>query len=274
MTKYQLSVFGHFLLEIISRYFLKSVEELITQTIMDVRLPREGVRLNFNSRPVTIFTGNLGSGKTEIAINFAEGLVQRGKKVSLVDLDIINPYFRTRLAKECLIDKGLDVVCPPPHLANADVPALSPAIKGALQVENGFCVCDVGGDDVGAIALGRFKPLLPAERINLYFVINTCRPLTATLDDILTMLKTIETTSRLKATALVNNTNLGPETDCDLVMAGDKLVREVSAILELPIAFTAVKKELAPQLLEYGLSTPILPLEFYMLPPWKKEEMQ
>jgi hypothetical protein len=230
--------------------------------------------LNLTNRPVTIFTGNLGSGKTEIAINFALNLVQKGQKVSLVDLDIINPYFRTRLAKDCLVKNGLDVVCPPPHLANADVPALSPAIKGALQTENGYCVCDVGGDDVGAIALGRFKPLLAPERANFYFVVNTCRPLTGNLDDILKMLSAIETNSRLKATALVNNTNLGAETDWQVVINGEKLVREVADYLGLPVAFTAANIELVPQLLQHGLATPILPLEFYMLPPWKREELQ
>ncbi|RYD02514.1 hypothetical protein N752_24610 [Desulforamulus aquiferis] len=83
-----------------------------------------------NIKPVTIFTANLGSGKTEISINFSQMLQQRGEKVSLVDLDIINPYFRTRLAKDNLASRGLKVICPPGHLINADVPALTPAVRG------------------------------------------------------------------------------------------------------------------------------------------------
>ncbi|WP_031515137.1 hypothetical protein [Desulfofalx alkaliphila] len=228
--------------------------------------------LDVPTRPVTIFTGNLGSGKTEISINFAVNLSKGGNKVSLVDLDIINPYFRTRLARDCLADSGLKLVIPPPDLANADVPALSPAIRGALQMEDGYCVCDVGGDDVGAIALGRFKPFLPPERFNLYFVVNACRPLTGTVDGILDMLQGIERNSRLKATALVNNTNLGAETDVTTVLAGEKIVSDAADALGLELVFTAARREIIPQLIESGLKTPVLPLNFYMLPPWKRED--
>lgn len=220
-------------------------------------------------QPVTIFTGNLGSGKTEIAINFALNLLQQGNQVSLVDLDIINPYFRTRLAQQALTDKGLQVICPPPQLANADVPALSPAIAGALQTQSGYCVCDVGGDDVGAIALGRFKPYLPPERYQFYFVVNACRPRTGTVDGILEILAGVERNSRLKATALVNNTNLGAETSCEVVLDGYKVVERAAKELGLPVAFTAVSKELASELIASGIKTPVLPLDFYMLTPWQ-----
>ncbi|MBO8137791.1 MAG: hypothetical protein H0Z40_06615 [Desulfotomaculum sp.] len=226
--------------------------------------------MDLSPRPVTIFTGNLGSGKTEIAINFALHLRKKAEKVFLVDLDIINPYFRTRLARDCLGESGLNVVCPTADLANADVPALSPAVRGALQVEGGFCVCDIGGDDVGAIALGRFKPLLPPERYNFYFVINTLRPLTKTVKAIEEMLDSIEKTSRLKATALVNNTNLGAETTVDVVLNGEKLVQEAAEKLNLPVAFTAAGRDLVPVLRERGIKN-VLPLDFYMLPPWKRE---
>ncbi|MBM7854711.1 hypothetical protein JOC37_001089 [Desulfohalotomaculum tongense] len=221
-------------------------------------------------RPVTIFTGNLGSGKTEIAINFALNLLRQQQKVSLVDLDIINPYFRTRLARDCLAGAGLNVVCPTAELANADVPALSPAIRGALQVEDGYCVCDVGGDDVGAVALGRFKPYLPTGRFNFYFVVNACRPLTGTVEDIHKMLHSIEKSAHLKATALVNNTNLGAETDAQVVLNGEKVVRQAADKLGLPVAFTAARREIVPRLRKEGLHK-ILPLDFYMLPPWKRE---
>lgn len=221
------------------------------------------------SRPITIFTGNLGSGKTEIAINYALKLLQQGQQVSLVDLDIINPYFRTRLAQQSLSQKGLEVICPPPKLANADVPALSPAIGGALQTQSGYCVCDVGGDDVGAITLGRFKQYLPSERYQFYFVINGCRPLTGTVEGILKILEGVEKNSRLKATALVNNTNLGTETNCEVVLDGYRLVEQAAKKLGLPVAFTATSKELAPELVARGIETPVLPLSFYMLTPWQ-----
>ncbi|MTI79390.1 MAG: hypothetical protein FH758_00700 [Firmicutes bacterium] len=225
------------------------------------------LKLDLATPPVTIFTGNLGSGKTEIAINYALNLRKQHQKVYLVDLDIINPYFRTRLARESLEDAGLNVVCPAAEMANADVPALSPAIRGAMQVENGFCVCDVGGDDVGAIALGRFKPFLPSQRYNFYFVVNACRPLTGTVEGIEKMFRSVEDTSRLQASALVNNTNLGAETDADVVIEGLEVVKQAAEKLNLPVAFTTARQEIVPKLKDKGLSN-VLPLDFYMLPPW------
>lgn len=218
--------------------------------------------------PVSIFCGALGSGKTEVAANFALNLKSLKEKVMLVDLDIINPYFRTRLAKERLQNQGLEVVCPPPELANADVPALSPSILGALQIKDGFCVCDVGGDDVGAVALGRFKSWLSPDRYQFYFVVNTCRPLTQNVDDICAVLKSIEEASRLKVTALINNTNLGAETDAEIILSGQQTVSKAADILGLPLGFTAADKRLVSELKQKGLKTAVLPLEFYMCPPW------
>ena len=225
--------------------------------------------MEISARPVSIFCGGLGSGKTEIAVNFALNLKRLKEKVLLVDLDIINPYFRTRLAKNRLQNQGLEVVCPPPEYANADVPALSPLILGALQIADGFCVCDVGGDDVGAVALGRFKSWIPPERYYFYFVVNTCRPLTKNVDDICAVLKSIEANSRLKAAALVNNTNLGAETTAEVILTGQETVLKAADALGLPLAFTAADKQLVPELQQTGIKTAILPLEFYMRPPWE-----
>ncbi len=224
--------------------------------------------MQLNPRPVTIFCGNLGSGKSEIAINFALNLHYRKEKVLLVDLDIINPYFRTRLAKDCLNEQGLKVICQSAQMVHSDVPALSPSILGALQMKEGYCVCDVGGDEVGAIVLGAFKPLLSPERYHFYFVVNACRPLTNNVDDICAMLRGIEASSRLKATALINNTNLGAETDVDTVLAGQEVVLKAAEALNLPLAFTAASKHLVPQLQQKGLKTPILGLNLFMRPPW------
>lgn len=219
---------------------------------------------------VTIFTGNLGSGKTEIAINLARNLSARGEKVSLVDLDIINPYFRTRIAKDCLTREGLNVVCPPPQLANSDLPAIGPGIKGAIQYTEALCVCDVGGDDVGAIALGMFKPYLPPENYELLFVVNTCRPFTRDAAGVRKILAGIELNSRLKVTALVSNPNLGRATDLATVLNGHRQVEEIARALALPVKFLAVRRELFDQVGQAGLTVPLLMVDFYMQTPWEK----
>lgn len=226
--------------------------------------------MKINIKPVTIFTANLGSGKTEISINFSRMLQQRGDKVSLVDLDIINPYFRTRLAKDNLASQGLKVICPPGHLVNADVPALTPAIRGALQATEGYCVCDVGGDDVGAIALGMYRPYLTEERFDLYFVVNTCRPFTRDFAGVYKIMGDIEKNSRLKVTGLVSNTNLGRQTDVQTMLEGYHKVAEIAEKLELPLAFLASPEELVPQVKNILPEVPVLPLEFYMKTPWEE----
>lgn len=226
--------------------------------------------MQINIKPVTIFTANLGSGKTEISINFSRMIQQRGEKVSLVDLDIINPYFRTRLAKDNLASQGLDVICPPGQLVNADVPALTPAIRGALQTNEGYCVCDVGGDDVGAIALGMYKPYLQERKFDLYFVVNTCRPFTKDFDGVVKMMQGIEANSRLKVTGLVSNTNLGRHTDVQVMAEGYGKVSEIAKQLGLPVAFMASPQPLVAEVAVMLPGVPILPLEFYMKTPWEE----
>lgn len=222
-------------------------------------------------RHTTIFCGNLGSGKTEISINYALALKTKGFNASLVDIDIVNPYFRSRMVRDYLAEKGLNVVCPVGELAGADVPALPPAILGVLQNPALNGVFDVGGDDIGATVLGRFKPHLPEGSYHLYFVVNTKRPFTGSVDGILKYVRSIEKASRLKTTALVNNSNLGPETDAGTVIAGQETIAQAAGRLQVPVAFAASLQRLAPQLAK-ELGIPVLPLDLNMQPPWSNLE--
>lgn len=222
---------------------------------------------------ITIFTGNLGSGKTEVAVNYALYLTKEGKQTAVVDLDIVNPYFRTRLIRDSLTEKGLRVVCPRGELASADVPALSPAIRGVFDNEEIQGVFDVGGDDVGATALGRFKPFLPPGSHNLYFVVNACRPFTRDKAGITKMLRSIEKASRLSVTGLISNTNLGRETDLQTILEGHKVVEDTARELNLPVAFMAVRSGLGAELRSHiGTELPVLELELFMQPPWLQAE--
>lgn len=219
---------------------------------------------------ITIYTGNLGSGKTEIAINTALGLMKQGKKTALVDLDIINPYFRTRLVKDKLESTGLHIVSPDSKYSFSDQPAVSPAVKGVLLNNEITGVFDVGGDDVGAIALGQYRDQFPKGEYHLLFAVNCCRPFTGNPEGIIKYLNSIENASGMKVTGLVNNTNLGSETSLNTVIAGYKTLSEVSEFLGLDIVFTCVKKELeSATRKELGEKNPVLTMEKFMKTPWE-----
>lgn len=224
--------------------------------------------MRYTVRRIALFVGNLGSGKTELAINYALWLQSRFPRVSIVDLDIVNPYFRTRIRREYLEERGLRVISPPGELAGADVPALPAAIIGVLEDQQGLGVFDVGGDDIGATALGRFKHYLPEGSYNLFFVVNACRPFTGTAQGIIKMLRLVEQASRLRVGALVNNTNLGRETDAKAVVAGHAIVEEVAQQLGLPIAFVSAAPGLVPELVRRLPGEAVLPVVQHMLPPW------
>jgi hypothetical protein len=219
---------------------------------------------------ITIYVGNLGSGKTEVAVNTALALMRSGKRTALVDLDIINPYFRTRLVRQQLEDMGLRVVSPTGRFSFADLPALSPAVKGVIENPEATGVFDVGGDDVGAVALGQYRDMLQGREIKMLFVINTCRPFTRDPEGIIKYVRGIEKASGIKACGLVNNANLGRETGVDTVVSGFAVVSRVSEMLGLPVFFTAVKRDLQEEArLALGERSAILPLDKFMLTPWE-----
>ncbi|MCQ2560181.1 MAG: hypothetical protein MJ157_05680 [Clostridia bacterium] len=205
--------------------------------------------------------GCLGSGKTELAINYA--LSTQPLSV-LADVDVINPYFRSRLVKSELEKQGLTLISSEGLLANADLPALSPRIRSIFDNPGRPAVFDVGGDDVGAKVLGRFVPFLPEGSYDLFFVLNTCRPFTQDCPSIIKMFQEIQAACGLKFTGLINNTNLGQDTDLAIIAQGRKIILEAAAKLNLPLVFTGAAENLAAGLPEI----PYLPLKFYMRPPF------
>ncbi len=221
-----------------------------------------------SEKRVFVFVGAYGSGKTEVAINYALHLNKEGKQVVMVDLDLVTPYFRSREAACSLREKGIEVLAPPRELSRADLPILPPGITSVLKNKGKYVILDVGGDPTGARVLGTLQGLLPVRDLEVFYVVNARRPFTREVDQARDVLERIEASSRVKATALVNNTHLGDLTNPEVVLEGGDMVRELAMRLGLPVKITAVKKDLASLIPNgHGVGM-ILPLTRHMCTPW------
>ena len=198
---------------------------------------------------LTLFAGHYGSGKTNIAVNYALHLAAEGKKVCIADLDIVNPYFRTKDSAAVLEAAGVDLISPQYANTNVDLPALPAASYRLVQDRSSYGIMDIGGDDRGAYALGRFVPsILEENDYRMIFVANASRPLTRTPEDAMEVMAEIEAACGLKFTDLINNTNLGSETTAETVLAAENYMQELSRLSGLPIFATTATEEVAAEL--------------------------
>ena len=195
---------------------------------------------------VTLFAGHYGSGKTNLAVNYALKLAGSGLKTLIADLDIVNPYFRTRDSQTELDEAGIRIIVSPYANSNVDVPALPDEMYAVTDDKSYHCVIDVGGDDRGALALGRLSPALREENdFDMLFVVNFYRPLTRDWKSALTVMREIELASGMRFTGIVNNSNLGQLTKAEDVAMTDAQARELAAQSGLKLLTTTVKEELA-----------------------------
>ena len=209
---------------------------------------------------LTLVAGHYGSGKTNIAVNYALMLAREGKKVCIADLDIVNPYFRTKDSQAELEAAGIDLISPQYANTNVDLPALPAASYRLVQDKESYGIMDIGGDDRGAYALGRYVPgILEENNYRMIFVANSYRPLTRTPEEALEVMREIEAACGLKFTDIVNNANLGTETTPETILGAIPYMEELSRLSGLPIfahtAETAVAAGLA------GKLEPVLPLQ-------------
>ncbi len=193
---------------------------------------------------VRVITGHYGSGKTEFAVNYAVALAQAADKVALCDLDIVNPYFRSREQEEMLRKQGVEVLYSSLKGASIDIPALSAQVTGPLIDQSYDYVMDLGGNDVGVIALNRFQNFINWDEAELFLTVNVFRPDTCTPEGVMAQMAQIERAAGAKITGLINNSNLVRETTWDCLVEGDRILREVTAATGVPVRYISYVKEL------------------------------
>lgn len=194
---------------------------------------------------VNLFCGHYGSGKTNIAVNFAFDMKKQGFDTAIADIDIVNPYFRTKDSESELKQAGIDVISLPFANSNVDLPALPAEVYSLVHNHQKYAVFDIGGDDRGAYALGRYAPFIAEENnYDMFFVANFYRPLTKTAEEALEVLKEIETACSLPFTGIINNSNLGVETTIADVENTENQAKYLSEISGLPLVFTCAEESI------------------------------
>lgn len=201
------------------------------------------------NKRVLLLCGHYGSGKTNIAVNLAQAIRREHPTVTLADLDIVNPYFRSKDSAAELGEAGIRLICSNYANSNVDIPALPPDLYALTDDRRMRAIIDVGGDDRGALVLGRLAPAILAENdYEMLMVINCYRPLTRDAASTLEVMREIETACGMRFTALVNNSNLGVETTAEDVLRSVSYANEVAAMSGLPVVMTTADQKLQSEL--------------------------
>ncbi|MDE7010177.1 MAG: hypothetical protein K2O93_03115 [Oscillospiraceae bacterium] len=209
---------------------------------------------------ITLFAGHYGSGKTNIAVNYALLLAREGKRAAIADLDIVNPYFRTKDSARELEEAGVALISPQFASTNVDLPALPAEAYRLVEDRSLYAVMDIGGDDRGAYALGRYTPFILEENdYRMAFVANPCRPLTKTPEEALEVMREIEAAGGLPFTCIVNNANLAHETTIHTVLDSLPYMQKLSELSGLPVWLTSAEEHVAEVLA--GWVPEVLPMK-------------
>jgi len=234
---------------------------------------KSGLRYPRLDKRIIAIVGGFGSGKTEVSVNLAKYLVATEKKqISIVDLDLVNPYFRSREAGRELEAMGIRPIVPPGGLYYADVPVLLPEIKGAIELKDGKLILDVGGDAQGTRAFGSLADSVDLGDYEMLMVVNGRRPQTSDVAGCVKTMERIEATARLKFTGLISNTHMIDETTPEIVLEGYELSREVGRLRDLPLLFVSAKRNTLEGMDTSVFECPILPMTRSMLKPWERKE--
>ena len=215
-----------------------------------------------------IVTGHFGTGKTEFSVNLALALARAGEKVMMADLDIVNPYFRSRERREALEAAGVRLITSSQDSENADMPSLPAEILTVLEDRSYRGLLDIGGDPDGARVLARYQPKITAEDYQLLFVSNANRPEVRKAEDAISYLCCIEEVTGLTCGGIVNNTHLCGETTAEEILRGAELARSISEKTGIPVLCHTAEERLIPELT--ALAEPIFPITIQMKKPWER----
>ena len=221
-----------------------------------------------NPKRITVFAGHYGSGKTNVAVNFALQTRKTLDRVAIADLDIVNPYFRTKDAAELLARHGVELIVSEFAGTNLDAPAMPAEAYRMLDDSELNSVIDVGGDDRGALALGRYAEAIRARDYEMYFICNKFRPLTRTAEDAYAAMQEIESAASLPFTGIIDNPNLGPDTTLEDIMSSAEYARELSEISGLPVVATSVRRDLAEKI----KGIPVFPIDIIVAQTWSRTD--
>jgi hypothetical protein len=214
-----------------------------------------------------IITGHYGSGKTNLAVNLALDLRKQGRSITLADLDVVNPYFRAADFAELAQANDIRLMIPPYAKSNLDLPSLTIALSDTID-SGCTLIIDVGGDDAGATALGRYAPRLNSAGYDMIYVVNRKRMQIADPEEALVLLREIEIASRLKATHVANNTHLGHETTPQIVFDSVQYAEECAKECGLPLLFSAMRRDLYDELED---KQGFYPIDIHVDLPWYKK---
>ncbi len=217
-----------------------------------------------------IIIGAYGSGKSEYSIHFARKLKASGFNVSLADLDVVNPYFRTRDIQDQFSREGIEVIAPEGSYKHADLPMISPRIKGAIEDTGRTVILDVGGDPAGCRALGRFVEPITKRGYDMKHVVNTLRPFTSSPEEIISMHEVLEFSSKLKISEIICNTNLMEQTTAAIVEDGIKTLESAAQKLKVKFDTYLVLDRYARRVPENILNKRREVMRYSLAKPWEK----
>lgn len=216
-------------------------------------------------KSLTIICGHYGTGKTNLSVNLAVDAARSGKKVTLIDMDVVNPYFRSSDHSGMLEEMGVKVIAPTFANTNLEVTFIPPEMSGAL--EDGTVILDVGGDDTGATVLGMFADRIKGMDYDMWYVINRYRSMVSDVDSSVNMLRSIEGSSDLTATGVVNNSHLKEETTMEMVLGSMDYAERVSEAAGIPLIFTTCPRSMADSLGDIKT----YPVDIYVKTVWDNE---
>lgn len=194
---------------------------------------------------ITLLSGHYGSGKTNIAVNMAFDLKKLVDRVTVADMDIVNPYFRTKDSQKELEEAGIRLIASAFAGSNVDLPSLPQEMYSLTDDRTNHCILDIGGDERGALVLGRYAPMIKEENnYEMLFVFNACRPLTPDVDSALEVMREIEWAGKIAFTGIINNSNIGEETTPEVVLSSAEKAEKLSERSGIPLVMTSIHSRL------------------------------